>query len=488
MPAAPHVPAIVGAAQVIQRPGELPFDAARGPIELMCDAARAAADDAGTARLLARVGWVAVVPGIYRANDPGAIVARELGITGAATALSSMSGTSAQDLLGRACSRIADGGLDAALILGGEARWTATRLKALGQRPSWRTDDSTSEPERLFGFPDEMLTEMAALGSAAVGYALLEDRLRSAAGETPSVHAAHIAALWEQFSAVAASNPYAWDRSVHSAAAIVTPSPANRMICHPYTKAMVANNHVDMASALLVCSQDVAGEAGVSADRLVFPHVVSRSHETWRVVARRELHDSPALVAAGHAAFDHAGVGPNEIEHVDLYACFPSIVQMSSAALGVPLDRPLTLTGGLGFAGAPIANAVGQSLAAMVPLARAGGWALVHGNGGTATKQSFGIYRNAPPSAGFAEIDAQDEVDLAPRDVLADDWSGAVTVEAATVVFDREGPQRLVAAVLDQAGARAWATSTDPALCAQAMSTGIDGVAATRSAAGELLL
>ena len=488
MPANPHVPAIVGAAQVIQRPGELPLAAARGPIELMVDAARAAAADAGAPGLLARVGWIAVVPGLYRSNDPGAIVAEQLGCTGAASAMSGMSGTSGQDLLGRACARIAAGQLDVGLIVGGEARWTATRLKALGQQPAWRTDDTTSEPERLFAFPDEMLTEMAALGAAAVGYAILEDRLRSAAGETPAAHAARIAALWEGFSAVAANNPYAWDRTAHSAEAIVTPSPSNRMICHPYTKAMVANNQVDMASALLVCSEAVARDAGVSADRFVFPHVVSRSHETWRVAERRELHQSPALAAAGQAAFAHAGVVPSDIDHVDLYACFPSIVQMSSAALGVPHDRPLTLTGGLGFAGAPIANAVGQSLAAMVPLTRAGGWALVHGNGGTATKQSFGIYRNSPPPAGFAEVDAQDRVDLAPRDVLPEDWSGAVTVEAATVVFDRDGPARLVAAVLDHAGARAWAHSTDLALCTQAMTTGIDGVPAKRSAAGELLL
>jgi acetyl-CoA C-acetyltransferase len=488
MPATPHVPAIAGAAQVIQRPGELPLEAARGPIELMVDAARAAADDAGAPGLLARVGWVAVVPGIYHWNDPGAIVAERLGCRGAASALSGMSGTSGQDLLGLACARIAAGQLDVALIAGGEARWTARRLKALGQQPGWRADDTSTEPERLFGFPDEMLTEMAALGAAAVGYALLEDRLRSAAGETPAEHAARIAKLWEGFSAVASQNPYAWDPSAHSAESIVTPSPSNRMICHPYTKAMVANNQVDMASALLVCSEQVAREAGVSNDRLVFPHVVTRGHETWRVAERRELHQSPALVVAGQAAFAHAGVGPSEIEHVDLYACFPSIVQMSSAALGLTHDRPLTLTGGLGFAGASIANAVGQSLAAMVPLARAGGWALVHGNGGTATKQSFGIYRNAPPAAGFAELDVQDRVDLAPRDVLPEDWSGACIVEAATVVFDREGPARLLAAVLDEAGARAWATSTDLTLCEQAMSAGIDGVAAKRSAAGELLL
>lgn len=484
----PHQPAIAGAAQLIQRPGEQPLGDARGPIELMVAAARAAADDAGAPGLLARVGWIGVVPGWYRFNDPGRLVAEQLGCAGASTALSAISGTAAQDLLGLACARIAAGDLDVALVLGGEARWTSTRLKQLGQEPGWRQDDTSSEPEHVSGFPDEMLAELKVLGSAAGAYALFEDRLRSAAGESPVEHTARIAELWARFSAVAAGNPYAWDRTAHRAAEIGTPSADNRMIAAPYTKAMVANNTVDMASALLVCSAEAARRAGVGADRLVFPQVVTRAHETWRVAERRELHQSPALAAAGHAAFDRAGVAPGEIDHVDLYACFPSIVQMSSAALGLDTNRPLTLTGGLGFAGAPIANAAGQALAAMVPRVREGGWALVHGNGGWATKQSFGIYRNTPPPAGFADLDVQDDVDLAPRHVHADDWSGACTVEAATVLYDRDGPSRLLAAVLDADGTRAWATSTRADVLATAEADGLAGLPAARGTDGELLL
>lgn len=491
MPPADHVPAIVGAAQVIQRPGERPLDEARGPIELMVAAARAAAADAGAAGLLARVEWVGVVPGWYRFNDPGAIIAEQLGCAGAATALTGISGTSAQDLLGLACARIAAGQLDVALVVGGEARWTAARLKQLGQEPRWRQDDTTSAPERVSGFPDDMLDELKVLGSAAGAYALFEDRIRAAAGASPAAHTAKISELWARFSAVAAGNPYAWDRTVHSAAEIGTPGPANRMIAAPYTKAMVANNTVDMGSAVLVCSAATARQAGVAADRLVFPQVVTHSHETWRVAERRELHQSPALATAGRAAFTAAGVGPDEIEHVDLYACFPSIVQMSSAALGLPVDapdRPLTLTGGLGFAGAPVANAAGQALAAMVPRVRAGGWALVHGNGGWATKQSFGIYRDVPPAAGFADLDVQDAVDLAPRHVLPDDWSGDCTVEACTVMYDRDGPARLLAAVLDADGARGWAHSTRSDVYERAGADGLAGLTAKRAPDGELLL
>ena len=484
----PRVPVIAGAAQVIQRPGERPLEESRGPIELMVDAARAAAADAGAPGLLSKIGWIGVVPGWYRFNDPGALVAEQLGCAGAATALAAISGTAAQDLLGIASARIAAGDLDVALVVGGEARWTSTRLKRDGREPRWRQDDTSSEPEHVSGFPDEMLAELSVLGSAAAAYALFEDRLRMAAGETPAEHTGRIAALWAAFSAVAADNPYAWDRTPYSAEAIATPTPDNRMIAFPYTKAMVANNTVDMGSAVLLCSLEAARAAGVAADRLVFPQVVTRSHETWQVVARRELHQSPALATAGQAAFAHAGIGPDDIAHVDLYACFPSIVQMSSTALGLSTDRPLTLTGGLGFAGAPIANAVGQSLAAMVPVARTGGWALVHGNGGWATKQSFGIYRNAPPPAGFADLDVQDQVDLAPRDALPEGWSGSCTIEAATVIHDREGPSTLLAAVLDDQGARGWATSTDVTVWEAAVTEGVAGRPAKRSSDGGLLL
>ena len=48
--------------------------------------------------------------------------------------------------------------------------------------------------------------------------------------------------------------------------------------------------------------------------------------------------------------------------------------------LGLDHDRPLTVTGGLGFAGPPVANArSGQSIAAIVPLVHGGGVSFVHG-------------------------------------------------------------------------------------------------------------
>jgi acetyl-CoA C-acetyltransferase len=450
-------PAIAGAAQVIQRPDpSLDVGDLRGPIELMTDAARAAADDAGAAGLLAKVDWIGVVGGFWSFTNPAQVIGARIGSPDAATALTALSGTSPQELVALAAERIASGEIDVALIVGGEARASTIRLQRAGDEPTWCRDPGTGAPERVADFPAEMVQEARDIGGPPVVYALLEDSLRRASGATADQHLDRIAELWERFSAVAATNPYAWDRTPHDAASIRTPTPRNRMISSPYPKAMVANNTVDMGSALLLCSVDAARAAGVSRDRMVFPQACTTSHETWQLAERRLLHGVPALATAGRAALAAAGLTLDDISHVDLYACFPSIVQMSAAALGFDLARQLTVTGGLGFAGSPIANSSGHAIAAMVPLVREGGHGLVHANGGFATKHAFGIYSAHPPAA-YRSLDCNDDVDHDARPTgPADAGSLTDTEEASTLVYDREGPSHTVSSMMSADGHRTF--------------------------------
>lgn len=472
-----RTPAIAGAGQAIQRPGDwtLPAEAA-GPIELMVRAARAAADDAGATSLLERLDWVGVAGGFWRYTDPGQLVARELGSPDARTALTLISGSAPQELVGLAADRIARGELDVAMVLGGEAAWSHRRIKKLEEHPSWITEPGDGVPEVVGGFPDEMIAEARVLGAAATSYALFEDSLRTALGRSIPEHRREINALWSRFSDVAAGNPFAWDRTPHSADEIGDPTPDNRMIAFPYTKSLVANNTVDQASAVLLCSVETARSIGLDLDRLVFPHVSVSNHETWQIAQRDVLHETPGLAAAGRAAYAAAGIGPDEIEHLDLYACFPAIVQMSTAALGVDPSRQLTVTGGLGFAGAPVGNSSGQAIAAMVPLLREGGPGLVHANGGNATKHAIGIYSSRPPAKAFQRIDAQDAADLNPRPSVDPSIEGPTgLVEAATVLYDREGPSHLVAAVRTADHRRALVRSEDSELIERAQQSGLSG-------------
>ncbi|MET0909009.1 MAG: hypothetical protein ABWZ99_06020 [Ilumatobacteraceae bacterium] len=337
MSAPGQMPVIVGVAQVVQRPGEVALEEARGPIELMVDAARLAERDAGASSLLTRADFVGVAGGWFRYQNPGQLIAAEVGCPDAATALTAISGTAPQDLVGLASERIAAGTLDVAIIVGGEARWSHQRLSRSGVPLPWIVDPGTGTPESLSGFPDHVRTEHEVFGGAPAAYAVFEDRVRTTLGETLEAHRTRIADLWADFSKVAADNPHAWDRTPHTPEAIREPSSENRMIAFPYTKAMVANNTVDMATALILCTVDAAIAAGVARDRMVFPLVVTSGHETWLLSERRELDGSPALTAAAHAAFLHAGLGVDDVDHIDLYACFPSIVEMS---VGSARSRP----------------------------------------------------------------------------------------------------------------------------------------------------
>ena len=149
-------------------------------------------------------------------------------------------------------------------------------------------------------------------------------------------------------------------------------------------------------------------------------------------------------------------------------------MQLGARSLGLDLDgqgRPLTRTGGLSFAGGPWNNYVMHAIATIVAELReqTGDTALVWANGGYVTKHSFGVYATAPPDHGFRHDEPQAEIDALPSRSLADaeDAAGPVTIEAYTVMHDRDGaPEQAIATALLPDGRRAWGLSTDSATMA----------------------
>ncbi len=479
MSTAATTPVIVGTAQVVNAPSDKGLTERPGPVELIERAIRSALDDAGTHALVDRIGLVGVAGGVWRYSNMPQVLEERLGAPASRHVQASLSGSGPQELLAIAAEAIANGEVDVALVAGGEANWTWRRLRKAGIEPAWSTEPGVGEPEPAAAMGDGVGEDMRLLGGAPPWYALMDDRVRATAGRSVDAHRDRIASRWARFAEIAVDNPYAWDRSGPSMESIRDATPDNRMIAFPYTKAMVANNQVDMATCTILASEQVARELGVDDGKFVYPLVTVAGHETLRVAPRRELDEAPALALAGTRAFEHAGFGPADISHVDLYACFPSIVEISATALRLDDGRDLTVTGGLGFAASPLSNWVGHSISAVTECVRNGGNGLVHANGGIATKQSFAIYSQEPAADGFARLDIQDEVDLAERAVLPEHFSGSVTVDAATVVWDREGPQFVFAGVTTDGDDRGWARSSDPDLMAEAQTNGIAGLAAT---------
>jgi acetyl-CoA C-acetyltransferase len=141
-------------------------------------------------------------------------------------------------------------------------------------------------------------------------------------------------------------------------------------------------------------------------------------------------------------------------------------VQLGARSLGLTLDRQLTRTGGLSFAGGPWNNYVMHAIATVMAdlRQRPGANGLVWANGGFVTKHSFGIYSTRPPAHGFRHTSPQAEIDAMPRrdHAEASDAAGPATIEAYTVMHDRDGePETALAACLLPDGRRAWGSSSD---------------------------
>jgi len=141
-----------------------------------------------------------------------------------------------------------------------------------------------------------------------------------------------------------------------------------------------------------------------------------------------------------------AGIGVDDVAMFDIYSCFPSAVQLGLDALGLsPGDpRPLTVTGGLPYAGGPGNNYVMHSIASTVQRLREapGEYGLVTGLGWFATKHSAGVYGARPPEGEWQRTDPavdQREIDAQQVPPFAEQAEGDATVEAYTVIFNREG-------------------------------------------------
>ena len=134
--------------------------------------------------------------------------------------------------------------------------------------------------------------------------------------------------------------------------------------------------------------------------------------------------------------------------------------------MGLPLadpQRPLTVTGGLTFAGGPWNNYVTHSIGTMAErlVEKPGSLGLITANGGYLTKHSIGIYGTRPPTTEFRWEDVQSEVDREPTRTALEQWEGVGTVEAWTAPFDRDGnPEKAFLAVRTPGDARTLAVMT----------------------------
>ncbi|MDO8614381.1 MAG: acetyl-CoA acetyltransferase [Dehalococcoidia bacterium] len=440
-----NYPVVVGVAQLTNRPRTL--DDAVEPIEMMARAAREAADDAGSAGLLAELDSVQVVNSLtWPYQDPPGFLAQRIGATPRHKVYTTVGGETPQRLVNETAGAIAEGHIRLALIAGAEALESRRLARRLNQRLDWSV---RGNPEHVAGDTRQGFNEMEARHGATLPtrvYPLFENAIRAHLGHTIDQHQEHLGRLYARFSAVAAANPYAWYPAARSAQEIRTAGPGNRMVCFPYPKLMNAIIETDQAAALIVTGSQTARELGIPEERWVYLHGCGDAVDKWYVSERLNYYHSPAIRAATQRALGMAGIGVDGVAMFDLYSCFPAAVQLATDALGLRADdpRPLTVTGGLPYAGGPGNNYVSHSIAAAVGRLRENPdqYALVTGLGWFATKHSAGVYSARPPAGAWErtrpQVD-QAQVDAMESPPFAEEANGSAVVETYTVAFNREG-------------------------------------------------
>jgi acetyl-CoA C-acetyltransferase len=473
----PRTPVIIGVGQFLNRPTAdgAPEAGELEPTDLMVEALRAAETDSGATGVLPQVGVVAVVPVVsWRYRDPGRLVAASVGCDDASTWTLTLGGNSPQSLLNRLCTDVQAGRADLGVVVGGEAyrtRMAARKAErtlpwsrqAEDLAPTW-SDGDTFE----FGHPAELARGIV---MPTQSYPLFENALRHDSGASAEDHLTRVGRMWADYSRVAAHNPFAWRHESFTAAEVTTPTAGNRLIGYPYTKRMVSNPDVDMASAVIIASVAKARALGVAEDRWVFPHAGTDAVDPV-MSERPDFVSSASIGVAGNLALELAGVSIDDVDHLDVYSCFPSAVQIACRELGIDAfdpQRPLTVYGGLCFAGGPWNNPVGHAIASMVGVLRhdPGSFGFVTANGGIIEKHAFGVYSTEPPATEFRWERPQDTVDAAGRVSVTTDHDGPATVEAWTVMHDRDGSaSRAHAACRTPEGMRTWGVTDDPGLMA----------------------
>ncbi len=439
-----RTPVLVGVGQTIKHWDGKDVGDAPSPLSLAADASRNAIADAGAngdmAGLIDVVAFVRLNQESYAQapapfgkvdNMPRAL-ARDIGADPRRAIYTPSGGQTPQSLVNEFSEAIFDGEAELVLLTGSEAiRAMKTALRG-SLKLDWSGEIGGDFEDR--GFGTRMLNEYEianGMVQPARAYALFENAWRHKKGHTRDQHRALIGDLFAPFTEIAANNPYAQFPEARTPEYLATPSDENFPMADPYLKWHVAQDAVNQGAALILTSVGKAKELGIPQDKWVYLHGYSEAKDRI-VTERRDFTVSNAMKATTREAIDTSNISVDDIDHFEIYSCFPCAVLFACEALGIDWrGKQLTQTGGLPFFGGPGNNYSMHGIAAMVERLRAnpGAKGLVLANGGFLTKEAVGVY-STEPQPGWTPIRrkaAQAEVDaIEPFRVFDTPTSGTV--------------------------------------------------------------
>jgi acetyl-CoA C-acetyltransferase len=432
-----RIPVIIGTGQINDR------ECIHDSLGLMIEAIKLANQDAGG-------GWIAQMDSLAVVNqisfpalgDCAQHLVQHFGLTPKHIEQTPWAtGESPVQLLHDAANRIGAGEIEVAVVVGGEALRTAAQRAraATGEnRDALREVAQTAKPNLLKSHGLFAPTDL---------YPIYENAARSAWGQTLAEGQDESGQIWAGMSAVAAANPTAWLQKPLTPSDIVTADEDNRPIAFPYQKRMVANASVNQGAAFIVTSLQIALDAGIAEDRIVHIGMGAAAHEAHNILKRDHYAEAKGMRVTIEETMKRNGVTVADLDHVELYSCFPCIPKMARRILGWPMDKPITAFGGLTFGGGPIGNYMSHAIGSMVDQLRSRpGKALMFANGGYATHFHAILLSSSPlPHAQFPhdyDCNALAEALRDPVPGIDEGYEGPATIESYTVFYKRDGSVR----------------------------------------------
>jgi len=436
-------PVVIGISSIQQKGSFEQLDEA---LILMEKATQKAIVDSTNPKITDYIDQIQIPKGYWKYRDPGKWIAERNNIQSAVTSVTKI-GVLQQNLINSACHDIAQGKIRASLIVGGEARYK--KILALKENKEFIETKLNINPDFYVKAADELQTkeEQDELGLMAVGYyAILETAYRKKNGLSLQEHKDKISNMYAEFSKVAANNPDGWIDSMKSAKDIKLVSKENPLQALPYNKLHCSSWNVNQASAMILCSEDLADKLDIPRNKRVYPLVSSETNHMIAPIQRPKLSEPTGLDLA--ASFiknicDEHKIQPNIY---DLYSCFPVAVQMFADSLNLGSEDVKTVTGGMPFAGGPLNNYMIHSTVKMVSEIRNNhsNIGLVTGVSGMMTKQAFALWAKEP-LIQFISKDVTEEAALIEHPVeMSTQTNGMAIVLGYTIFKDANKDMKVV--------------------------------------------
>jgi acetyl-CoA C-acetyltransferase len=436
-----RIPVIVGVGQTVNKPKTM--EELREPADLIEEACRRAAEDAGADGALAETNMLGVVNILsWSYEDPPAVVAKWIGAQPDIGWYTSVGACSPQWLIGQAADKIADGEVKIAVICGAESYASRSTARKCGERPPWKREPGSLDLVGDTRPASTPIEERHGLFVPSEIYALFENARRNEKGQTLEEHRREIARLCSEMSLVAAKNPYAWFPQERNPEEFHTISDRNRMVATPYTKLMCSMIFTDQSAAVLMMSLAEARRRKIPEDKYVYPVGFGEASDLWYVTHRKNLYDSPCAKAAVEWALAQAGTSLDEVDLLDFYSCFPCVPRIVRDALEIqPTDpRPLTVTGGMSSFGGPGNNYSLHAVCRMAEILREkpGKTGLVQSVSWFLSKHAVGVYRCGSTPEAWKRVDKEPffrEIEALEAPEIAEAPEGEGSVETYTVGY-----------------------------------------------------